>query len=83
MHDDQKNAEHEEDQARFEELQHAKEAEMDQEAGEQLTLDDYEDCQLQVLSEAREKRRLTSATRTKTGEINDYLETRRPWGTAQ
>ena len=56
---------------------------MDQEAGEQLTLDDYEDCQLQVMSEAREKRRLTSATRTKTGEINDYLETRRPWGTAQ
>lgn len=83
MHDENKHAEHEEDLQRLHELQSAKEAEMDQDAGEQLTLDDYEDCQLQVMSEAREKRRLAASTRTKTGEINDYLETRRPWGTAQ
>ena len=83
MHSEQRAAEFEEDNNRFNDLIDSRVSEMDQDAGEQLTLDDYEDCLLQTMSETREIRKLTQATRTKTGEINDYLEERRPWGATQ
>jgi hypothetical protein len=35
------------------------------------------------MGESRAKENLTLNTRTKTGEISDYLEVRRPFGAAQ
>ena len=51
--------------------------------GESLSYDDMSDIYIQVMGEQRGKRNISLATRTKTGEINDYLEVRRPFGAAQ
>jgi hypothetical protein len=51
--------------------------------GESLSIDDISDIYIQVKGEQREKNNITLSTRTKTGEINDYLELRRPFGAAQ
>ena len=51
--------------------------------GETLSADDLSDIYMQVMAETRGKNNMTLTTRTKTGEINDYLEVRRPFGAAQ
>ena len=51
--------------------------------GETLSIDDISDVYMQVMGENRGKTNMNLATRTKTGEINDYLEVRRPFGAAQ
>ncbi len=51
--------------------------------GERLTIDDIQDIYIQVMGEQRAKNNMTLTTRSKTGEINDYLEVRRPFGAAQ
>lgn len=51
--------------------------------GETLSFDDLSDIYIQVKGEYRAKNNMTLATKTKTGEINDYLEVRRPFGAAQ
>lgn len=51
--------------------------------GERLSYDDFADIYMQVMGEARGKQNLTLNTRSKTGEISDYLEVRRPFGAAQ
>jgi hypothetical protein len=51
--------------------------------GETLSADDLSDIYMQVMSETRGKNNMSLATKTKTGEINDYLEVRRPFGAAQ
>ena len=51
--------------------------------GEKLSYDDFADIYMQVMGEQRSKTNLSLNTRTKTGEINDYLEVRRPFGAAQ
>lgn len=51
--------------------------------GETLSTDDLSDIYMQVMSEARGKTNMNLATRSKNGEINDYLEVRRPFGAAQ
>lgn len=51
--------------------------------GESLSLDDISDVYMQVMGEQRAKNNMTLTTKTKTGEINDYLEVRRPFGAAQ
>ena len=51
--------------------------------GESLSIEDEADIYIQVAGEQREKNNLTLTTKTKTGEINDYLELRRPFGAAQ
>ena len=51
--------------------------------GESLSLDDMSDIYMQVMGEVRSKQNMSLTTRTKTGEINDYLEVRRPFGAAQ
>ena len=51
--------------------------------GEMLSYDDLSDIYIQVMAEQRSKTNMTLTTRTKTGEINDYLEVRRPFGAAQ
>ena len=51
--------------------------------GESLSFDDLSDIYMQVMGEARSKNNFSLQTRSKTGEINDYLEVRRPFGAAQ
>lgn len=51
--------------------------------GESLSIDDISDVYMQVMGEARSKTNMSLATRSKTGEIADYLEVRRPFGAAQ
>ncbi len=51
--------------------------------GESLSIDDISDVYYQVMAEHRGKTNMNLATRTKNGEINDYLEVRRPFGAAQ
>lgn len=51
--------------------------------GETLSIDDISDVYMQVMGEARAKSNISLTTRSKTGEISDYLEVRRPFGAAQ
>jgi hypothetical protein len=51
--------------------------------GESLSIDDVSDIYIQVMGEQRGKTNMTLTTKSKTGEINDYLEVRRPFGAAQ
>ena len=51
--------------------------------GESLSIDDISDVYMQVMGEARAKSNISLTTRSKTGEISDYLEVRRPFGAAQ
>ena len=50
--------------------------------GESLSFDDLTDIYMQVMGETRERLNMSLNTKTKTGEINDYLEVRRPFGSA-
>lgn len=56
---------------------------LNEKEGETLSIDDLSDIYIQVMGEQRQKTNMTLTTRGKTGEINDYLEVRRPFGTAQ
>ena len=51
--------------------------------GESLSIDDISDVYMQVMGESRGKTNMNLATKSKNGEINDYLEVRRPFGAAQ
>lgn len=51
--------------------------------GESLSTDDLQDIYIQVAGEQRAVNKMTANSMTKTGEINDYLEFRRPFGTGQ
>ena len=50
--------------------------------GESLSIDDIQDIYCQVKGEEREKYNFSLNTRGKTGDITDYLESRRPFGAA-
>ena len=50
--------------------------------GESLSIDDYQDIYCEVKGAERSKNNFQLTSRTKTGEINDFLETRRPFGAA-
>ncbi|MFN9961212.1 MAG: hypothetical protein ACK55I_49670 [bacterium] len=50
--------------------------------GESLSIDDISDVYMQVMGEHRAKTNMSLTTRSKTGEISDYLEVRRPFGAA-
>lgn len=51
--------------------------------GESLSIDDISDVYMQVMGEHRAKSNMKLTTKSKTGEISDYLEVRRPFGAAQ
>ena len=55
---------------------------LNHEEGESLSVDDMQDVFCQVKGELREKHKFSLATKGKNGDIADYLETRRPFGTA-
>lgn len=56
---------------------------LNQQEGESLSIDDISDIYIQAMAEHRQKTNLSLKTKGKTGEISDYLEVRRPFGTAQ
>lgn len=64
-------------------MQEERSALLNHQEGETLSLEDLSDIYIQVMAEHRQKTNMTLTTRTKTGEINDYLEVRRPFGAAQ
>ena len=51
--------------------------------GETLSLDDLSDIYMQVKGANRARANMSLETHTKNGDINDYLEVRRPFGAAQ
>lgn len=59
------------------------EAPLNKEDGEKLSIDDIQDIYMQVKGRSREIRNMSLKTTSKTGEINDYLEMRRPFGGAE
>ena len=46
-------------------------------------MEDLSDIYVQVMGDQRARNNMTLTTKSKTGEINDYLEVRRPFGAAQ
>jgi hypothetical protein len=56
---------------------------LNEKEGELLSIDDISDIYMQVMGEHRGKQNMSLTTRSKTGEISDYLEVRRPFGAAQ
>ena len=56
---------------------------LNQQEGETLSVDDISDIYMQAMGEHRNKINMSLTTRSKTGEISDYLEVRRPFGAAQ
>ena len=69
--------------ARLEEVKLERSKFLNAEEGEALSLDDEQDIYCQVKAEEREKYNFSLNTKSKTGDITDYLETRRPFGAAQ
>jgi len=81
-HDEYEVAQQKEVQERYNEVVDQRSAALNQAEGERLSVDDKTDIYMQVMSEWREKANFSLNTRNKTGEINDYLEVRRPFGAA-
>lgn len=81
MHGDQSAAN--EARANFEQTADEAQAQLDAAEGETLSIDDLADIYCQVQGANRARDNFGANTRTKTGEINDYLEIRRPFGSAQ
>ncbi len=80
---DKTEAERSEDfEKRFSEVVETKKSKLNQSEGETLSIDDMSEIWIQVKGEARQANKMSLNTRTKTGDIADYLETRRPFGTA-
>ena len=67
--------------SRGRELIEAKEAQMNAAEGEMLSIDDLEDIHMQVEGERRSRDNHSLNTVNKQGNIDDYLEQRRPFGT--
>ena len=65
------------DEACAERTQH-----LNHEEGETLSVDDKEAIWLDVKAVERSKNNFEMTSRTKKGDINDFLETRRPFGAA-
>ena len=68
---------------RFDQLASQREATLNQQEGESLSIEDLSDVYIQVKGAHRAANNQSLNTRTKNGEINDYLEVRRPFGSAQ
>lgn len=69
-------------EARFNELVEEKNKSLNTEEGESISWDDYQDLYIQAKAEERAKYNFQLNTKNKTGDIADYLEVRRPFGTA-
>ena len=58
----------------------ARKATLNEAEGESLSIDDLSEVYIQVRGDARARNNMALNTTDKTGEINDYLEVRRPFG---
>jgi hypothetical protein len=56
---------------------------LNQKEGELLSIDDISDIYMQVMGEHRGRTNMQLTTKSKNGDIADYLEVRRPFGAAQ
>ena len=56
---------------------------LNSEEGESLSIDDLQDIYCQVKGEERVKHNFSLNTKSKSGEITDYLESRRPFGATE
>ena len=68
--------------ARIEEIVAERTKYLNSEEGESLSLDDMQDVYIQAKAEEREQYNFSLNTKGKSGDISDYLETRRPFGAA-
>merc|ERR1719498_1156498 len=83
LHDHKAAEAAEEDVARMQEVAEQRQANLNTAEGESLSTDDLSDIYMQVMSERRSKDNFSLNTTNKDGSIADYLEQRRPFGTAQ
>ena len=83
LHDSETARRDEEDGERFQLAIDEAQSHLNTAEGESLSIDDLSDIYMQVKGANRARANMALNTRTKTGEINDYLEVRRPFGTAQ
>ena len=83
IHDQNERANNEAVSKRIEEVVEERKQLLNTKEGETLSIDDISDIYMQVMSENRGKTNMNLTTRSKNGEINDYLEVRRPFGAAQ
>ena len=67
--------------ARFDEVATQRASLLNAQEGETLSIEDLTEVYIQVKGEQRESNKMSLNTMTKTGDIADHLETRRPWGT--
>ena len=82
-HDPDTQASQEALQERYDEVKAERQALLKTEEGEFLSIEDLSDIYMQVMAEFRNKENMNLQTKTKNGEINDYLEVRRPFGAAE
>ena len=68
---------------RFEEVANERVSMLNTAEGESLSMDDLSDIYIQVKAEGRAASNMSLNTRDKNGNIADYLESRRPFGSAQ
>ena len=69
--------------ARYEEVKAERTQQLNHQEGESLSIEDLQDIWIQVKAEERQKYNFSLNTRGKTGDISDYLESRRPFGAAE
>lgn len=83
LHDEATAQRDEEDGQRFLEACNEAESAINTAEGESLSIDDLTDIYIQVKGANRARANMALETRTRSGDINDYLEVRRPFGSAQ
>ena len=80
LHDKGHNDRMAEFRERMAEISQEREKYLNTAEGESLSTDDFQDIYITAKAEQREAHNFSLNTRTKTGDISDYLETRRPFG---
>ena len=57
-------------------------SQLDTNAGERLSIEDFEEIYMEAMADKRAKNNMSKNARGRDGELNDYLEVRRPFGAA-
>ena len=83
MHDEASAQRDSEDGERFSQAIEEAQSQLNSAEGETLSIEDLSDIYIQVKGANRARANMALQTVTKTGDINDYLEVRRPFGSAQ
>eukprot|EP00997_Jenningsia_sp_PLL12_P007230 NODE_3839_length_725_cov_37.991124_g3237_i0.p1 GENE.NODE_3839_length_725_cov_37.991124_g3237_i0~~NODE_3839_length_725_cov_37.991124_g3237_i0.p1 ORF type:complete len:220 (+),score=40.88 NODE_3839_length_725_cov_37.991124_g3237_i0:41-700(+) len=83
VHDEDDRAQDKAVKDRFNEVVEERNQLLNAKEGESLSIDDLSDIYMQVMGEFRNKQNFSLQTKSKNGEISDYLEVRRPFGANQ